>query len=111
MELKQVIKTKMYEKDGYEIEMYLDMSMEVYDLIKDVYKEGDLEDEKVMAIFYDVLPIMLKDWNLADTENKKMEITKDNLRRLPVEVFSWLVSVFSEIFSSALVVDKKKQLS
>lgn len=109
MELKQVINSKIYEKDGYAVEMYLDMSMEVYDLVKGVYK-NEMSDSDVMEIYYNVIPLMVADWNLAGKNNEKLEINRDNLRKIPVDIFSWIIQIFSEIFSS-VGVDKKKQSS
>ena len=106
MELKPISRTKTYEKDDYQVEMSLDISMELYDLVKDIFKaekgsdeEKKLSDKENIDTFCRILPIMIVDWNFADRDSKKLAITEDNLKKLPIPLFSWLITVFSEVFT------------
>ena len=110
MELKSINRTKVYSFEGYEVEMLLDMSMSVYDLIKDVSNK-ELNNDETLKKFYSILPNMIIDWNFADKDNKKLEINKDNLGKLPLSLFNWLVGCFNEVFTENNTTDKKKQLS
>ncbi|MHA1329842.1 MAG: hypothetical protein ACTSR2_02080 [Candidatus Hodarchaeales archaeon] len=48
---------------------------------------------------------IIKDWNFVDEEGKKLEVTMDNLRKLPIEDLNFLLEKVRGFFTQ----DEKKE--
>jgi hypothetical protein len=104
-DIRKKIKKEVPTIEGAWVEFYDDLlAGEIQDFSGDINKMSEKEKGNQG---YEFVKTMISDWNFADLDEKKMEITVKNIRRLPLRVQGFLAETAGSIFESAL---PKKEL-
>lgn len=102
MELKKVIKT--IEKrcpfdDELWVLLYEDINMSVIDSL-------NMDNQMDMKNAYVIVANVVADWNFADMNGEKLEISVNGVRKLPSKIAEWIINESTEIIK--IDEDKKK---
>ena len=103
MELKSIIKTiiKEYPQDPeLKVKFYSDIPIGVADRLQD----ETLNNIDKMIFF---AKNIIADWNFADENGVKLEITEENVRLLNVGLITWIIETATELVKPDA--DKKKE--
>jgi hypothetical protein len=80
--------------EGFEnawIELYDDLTMSVVFRLEEEEKNGNIKGQ--LAIITE----QIADWNFVDLENKKLDITVDNMARINIKVIRFITECVSEL--------------
>jgi hypothetical protein len=103
MELKSIIKTviKEYPQDPeLKVKFYTDLPIGIADKLQD----ETMPDLEKMIFF---AKHIVSDWNFADENGVKLEVTEENIRILNVSIVTWIIEIATDLIKPDA--DKKKE--
>lgn len=99
-ELRNKVRKDIDYIEGAWVEFWDDVTIQAINEAQEAQKTGDT-NSALRLVFNQIA-----DWNLAD-EKGKLEITFDNMLRLPVKILTWMSTAQNDILKP--VEDKKKE--
>ena len=103
MELKSIIKTiiKEYPQDPeLKVKFYTDLPIGIADKLQD----ETIKDIDKMIFF---AKHIISDWNFADENGVKLEVTEENIKILNIGIVTWIIETATELMKPDA--DKKKE--
>jgi hypothetical protein len=108
-ELVNVFSNDIRKKVKYEVPNIAGAWVEFYDDLLGEHQKLLTEKQEDKDAGFIIAQLMISDWNLADKDSKKLDITVENIKRLPFKVQIWLANTSSNILLS--VREEKKELA
>jgi hypothetical protein len=72
-------------------------------------KAQDVLNSKSITTNLDIMVNQIVDWNFADAENKKLEVTIDNLAKLSIKLITWISTQERDILIPSIEEETKKK--
>lgn len=63
---------------------------------------GKMSEEEKSNRGYEFIRSLIADWNFSGPDEKKLEITVENIRKLPVKVQTFLAEAGTDVFKDAI---------
>ena len=105
IDVRRRVKKDIPTLEGAWVEFYDDLLTD--DLQSIFSATDDLTEEEKGNRGYEFVRSLIADWNFADTDEKKLDISVDNLKRLPMKVQVFLAKEAGAVFDDTGV---KKEL-
>lgn len=103
-ELRNVVRKDLKTIPGAWVDLFDDITVE------QVTKAQDLGENPDIVSTLSVLILQIFDWNFSDDKGK-LDITIENLKRLPLKIITELSQLQAEVVQDSAKLDKKKELS